>query len=106
FVANLPLADGPLYGGVLLAQALLYAAELGGYAGRNAGRRTPLLSVPYVICLLHCATLVGFLRFVTGRQRATWDHGSRPAGGGTRGVEARAESGGGGTATPVRLSEA
>ncbi len=106
FVANLPLAEGPLYRGVLLAQALFYASALGGYAGRNAGRRTPLLSVPYVICLLNCATLVGFLRFVTGRQRATWDHVSRPAGGGTRRVEARAESDRGGADAPVLRFEA
>lgn len=87
FVANLPLADGPLYGGMLLAQALFYASALGGYAGRNAGRRTPLLSVPYVICILNCATLVGFLRFATGRQRATWERAPRPAGGRTRPAE-------------------
>jgi len=107
FIANLPLADGPLYGGMLLAQALFYAFALGGYAGRNGGRRTPLLSVPYVICVLNCATLVGFLRFVTGRQRATWDHVSRPAGGGTRRVEeARAQSDRGGAGAPVLRFEA
>jgi len=87
FVANLPLADRPFYGGMLLAQTLFYASALGGYAGRNAGRRAPLLSVPYVVCVMNCATIVGFLRFVTGRQRATWEHASRSARGGTRRAE-------------------
>src|SRR5258706_13974986 len=82
---------------MLLAQALLYGAALGGYARRNAGRRIPLLSVPYVLCLLNCATFVGFLSFVTGRPRATWEHAARsPRGeseGRGQGHRARAEDG-------------
>ena len=77
-VTSLSLAAEVPYRVILLAQALFYAAALGGYAGRNAGRRTPLLSVPYVVCVLNCATVVGFLRFVTGRQRATWEHAAQP----------------------------
>jgi poly-beta-1,6-N-acetyl-D-glucosamine synthase len=71
--ANVALAGSPAYRWLLLAQATFYAAALGGYASRNSRTRTPLLSVPYVICLLNCATVIGFLRFATGRQRVTWD---------------------------------
>ncbi|HEV8441378.1 MAG TPA: glycosyltransferase family 2 protein [Methylomirabilota bacterium] len=71
--ANVPLAVTPFYRVVLLAQAAFYAAAVGGYALRNAKRRTPLVSVPYVVCLLNWATVVGFLRFATGRQRVTWE---------------------------------
>ena len=31
------------------------------------------VTVPYTICLLSWATIVGFVQFVTGRQKATWD---------------------------------
>jgi cellulose synthase/poly-beta-1,6-N-acetylglucosamine synthase-like glycosyltransferase len=71
--ANMPLAVTPFYRVVLLAQAAFYGAAVGGYALRNAKRRTPLVSVPYVVCLLNWATVVGFLRFATGRQRVTWE---------------------------------
>jgi hypothetical protein len=34
------------------------------------------VTIPYVICLLSWATVVGFVRFVTGRQRVTWERAS------------------------------
>jgi biofilm PGA synthesis N-glycosyltransferase PgaC len=73
FLANLPLASSVLFRCILLAQTTFYAAALGGWALRNAKRRSPLLSVPYVVCLLNWATVVGFLRFIEGRQRVTWE---------------------------------
>ena len=35
----------------------------------------PLIVVPYAICFLTWATVVGFVRFATGGQRVTWDRG-------------------------------
>ncbi len=96
FLLNLPLAGTPLYGGILLAQTLFYAAALGGCARRNADRCARFLSVPYVVCVLNCATLVGFFRFVTGRQRAAWEHASRPSRGAGRGARRPDRSGRGG----------
>ena len=75
-VASAALADVPLYGAALVAQATFYAMALGGHAARNARHRSALLSVPYVVCLLNWATVVGFFRFCTGRQHPTW---ARPA---------------------------
>jgi poly-beta-1,6-N-acetyl-D-glucosamine synthase len=76
FVASAALADVAFYAAALAAQAAFYAMALGGHATRNSRRRSALLSVPYVVCLLNWATVVGFVRFCTGRQRATW---ARPA---------------------------
>lgn len=73
FGANLFLIDQPFYRWTLGAQVCFYAAALAGYALRNAGRTIPILSVPYVFCLLNWATLVAFFRFVTGRQSVTWE---------------------------------
>jgi cellulose synthase/poly-beta-1,6-N-acetylglucosamine synthase-like glycosyltransferase len=75
--ANLPMAGSRPYRDALLVQAIFYAAALGGYGLRNAKRPSPLLSVPYAVCLLNWATVVGFLRFIAGRQRVTWDKSER-----------------------------
>jgi cellulose synthase/poly-beta-1,6-N-acetylglucosamine synthase-like glycosyltransferase len=73
FGANLFLADSPFYRWMLMGQISFYAAALGGYALRDARRRIPLLTVPYVACLLSWATVVALLRFVTKRQAVTWE---------------------------------
>jgi hypothetical protein len=79
FVASAALADVSFYAAALVAQAAFYGMALGGHATRSARRRSALLSVPYVVCLLNWATVVGFMRFATGRQRATWARASRAA---------------------------
>ncbi|PYT35475.1 MAG: glycosyl transferase family 2 [Acidobacteria bacterium] len=70
-VTNLLLAGRPLYEWTLLAQGVFYAAALlGGMKG--AARKLPLVAIPYLICLLNWATVVAFVRVLTGRQRVTW----------------------------------
>ncbi len=73
FGTNLMLAGGRVYRAMLLAQVLFYAAALCGCAFRNARTKLPLLTVPYTVCLLNWATIIGFCRFVSGRQPVTWD---------------------------------
>lgn len=74
--ANVALAADPLFGVLLALQMAFYAIALSGFAMRNARRHIPLVSVPYAICLLSYATVVAFVRYVTGRQQVTWDHAS------------------------------
>lgn len=76
FCANLLLADAAFYRWTLVGQIIFYGAALGGYARRDARRKSPLLSVPYVLCLLSWATVVALLRFLAGRQRVTWEKAS------------------------------
>ena len=79
-LANLALASaGWFYGGMLAGQLMFYAAALVGYAQRQARRRSFVFSVPCAICLLSWATVVGFVRFVTNRQQATWERVSSPS---------------------------
>ncbi|OLC64137.1 MAG: hypothetical protein AUH69_12815 [Actinobacteria bacterium 13_1_40CM_4_65_12] len=73
FWANCLLTANPLYRAALGGQVLFYAAALGGYFLRHAHRSLPILSVPYMFCLLHWATVVAFFRFVTGRQHVMWE---------------------------------
>jgi cellulose synthase/poly-beta-1,6-N-acetylglucosamine synthase-like glycosyltransferase len=75
-LANLALIGSAFYRLALAGQAAFYAAAASGFVLRNLPRRIPLLSVPYVICLLAWATVVAFLRFVSGRQPVTWERAS------------------------------
>lgn len=71
--ANLLLLDQSVYRWTLAGQIVFYAAALAGYARRNSRKKSRLLSVPYVLCLLSWATVVAFIRFVTGRQSVRWE---------------------------------
>ncbi len=75
FAANTALLDVAMYRWTLAAQVLFYAAALGGYLLRDAGR-VPLLTVPYVFCLLNYATAVAFSRFLRRQQHVTWERAS------------------------------
>jgi cellulose synthase/poly-beta-1,6-N-acetylglucosamine synthase-like glycosyltransferase len=73
-IANLRLATFvPVYRVLLAAQLLFYLAALAGAAQRRARRPLIVFTVPYTICLLTWATIVGFVHFITRRQKATWD---------------------------------
>jgi cellulose synthase/poly-beta-1,6-N-acetylglucosamine synthase-like glycosyltransferase len=70
---NILLAGDPTYRITLVVQLLFYAAALGGCAPRSAEGRNPIVALPYTVCLLSWATMVGFFRFVAGHQRVQWD---------------------------------
>jgi cellulose synthase/poly-beta-1,6-N-acetylglucosamine synthase-like glycosyltransferase len=70
--ANVCMVDSPLYAGALAGQVVFYSAALAGRALRHQGKKTRLLTLAYVFCLLHWATVVAFFRFVTGQVAVTW----------------------------------
>lgn len=70
---NLLLLGRPLYRWTFAGQILFYAAAVAGHVLGSGRRRAALLGVPYVVCLLSWATVVGFLRFLSGRQSAAWE---------------------------------
>lgn len=70
--SNIVLANDGWYGWLLAGQMGFYGAALVGYALRQSSRRAVVFSVPCAICLLCWATVVGFVRFATGRQQVTW----------------------------------
>jgi cellulose synthase/poly-beta-1,6-N-acetylglucosamine synthase-like glycosyltransferase len=73
FVANIAAAGVWPYQWLLGAQALFYAAALAGGIQRRGPPRIKLFTVPYTLCLLCWADVVGFYRFVTNRQPVTWE---------------------------------
>jgi hypothetical protein len=70
-VSNLALLDWWPYRVTMAAQAAFYAAAIAGCGHR--GGRALILKLPYTMCLLSWATVVGFFRFVTDHQHVTWD---------------------------------
>jgi poly-beta-1,6-N-acetyl-D-glucosamine synthase len=70
--ANAMLVRETIYAGLLACQMMFYVAALGG-CSRRARRSGFAVTVPYTMCLLSWATIVGFVQFATRRQKATWD---------------------------------
>jgi cellulose synthase/poly-beta-1,6-N-acetylglucosamine synthase-like glycosyltransferase len=77
-VATVGLASTWFYQAALAGQLTFYGAALIGYTQRFAARRSFVFTVPCAICLLSWATVVGFLRFLTHRQQATWERVAAP----------------------------
>jgi cellulose synthase/poly-beta-1,6-N-acetylglucosamine synthase-like glycosyltransferase len=72
-VANLTLLDLWPYRVTMAGQVAFYAAAASGLGQRQSSRRMILLTLPYTMCLLSWATVVGFFRFVTRDQAVTWE---------------------------------
>jgi len=73
-IANIVLVDeGSFYQILMAAQAMFFAAALTCHLFRHARWRPLIVAVPYAMCLMCWATVVGFVRFATHRQHAAWD---------------------------------
>jgi biofilm PGA synthesis N-glycosyltransferase PgaC len=72
-VANLALLQHQLYQFLMAGQVAFYAAAVAGLGQHQARRRRMVLTLPYTMCLLSWATIVGFVRFVTRTQQVTWE---------------------------------
>lgn len=78
FFANLSLVGIPFYSMMVVLQVLFYAcAVLGAILRHQKSGVLRVLSrvcyVPYVFCLLNFSALMGFFRFLSGRQSITWE---------------------------------
>ena len=69
--ANASLIAEPIYAGLFACQMMFYVAALGGC--RRTRRPGFVVTVPYTVCLLSWATIVGFVQCATRRQKATWE---------------------------------
>jgi hypothetical protein len=72
-ISNLLLLDWWPYQLTMAGQAAFYAAALGGCVHREASGPGVILKLPFTMCLLSWATVLGFIRFVTDHQQVTWD---------------------------------
>ncbi len=71
--SNLALLDAPFYQATMAAQVIVYGLAIAGVLSPRLRARFAPVRVAFTIFLLAAAVVVGFHRFVTGRQRATWD---------------------------------
>jgi cellulose synthase/poly-beta-1,6-N-acetylglucosamine synthase-like glycosyltransferase len=72
-LANLTLLESWEYRVTMAGQVVFYAAAAAGLGQRQSRRRMILLTLPYTMCLLSWATVVGFFRFATRDQAVTWE---------------------------------
>lgn len=73
FIGNLFLLDQPFYYFTIAAQLIFYVAALGGYFIRDSHKKNRLLNIAYAFCLLNWAVVVGFVRYINGHQKVTWE---------------------------------
>jgi poly-beta-1,6-N-acetyl-D-glucosamine synthase len=76
-IANLGLISLTAYRWLLAAQVMFYAAAAAAHV-LGQRRTTVAMKVPYTMCLLVWATVVGFVYFVTRHQQVTWDRVATP----------------------------
>lgn len=66
------LEQAPLYRLTLALQLFFYSCAAAGLLIRNPREQTVVMKICSAFCLLNWATVVGFLRFLSGRQQVTW----------------------------------
>ena len=71
--ANIVAAPVWPYHWLLGAHAAFYGAAAAGAIQQRGTRRIKLFTLPYTLCLLCWADIVGFYRFLTNRQPVTWE---------------------------------
>lgn len=76
-VANAALATHPFYLAALAAQAAFYIAAWAGGRARGTGTASRLMRLPAFFSQMNAALLVGFYRWLTGRQRGAWARTAR-----------------------------
>lgn len=72
-VSNVALfSASPFYKLTMLAQLMFYASALSGWVLPRAWKKPFVLTFPFFFCLLSWASVLAFLRSITGRQPVTW----------------------------------
>jgi len=72
-VSNLLLLNTlPLYKITMLGQMLFYAGAIAGFVLPRNWKKPFVITFPFFFCLLSAATVLAFLRSITGRQPVTW----------------------------------
>jgi cellulose synthase/poly-beta-1,6-N-acetylglucosamine synthase-like glycosyltransferase len=72
FVANCLLVGGRVYSALLACQVGCYAMAGIGFWLRRRGKSRRALVLPMQFCLMNASYVVGFIRYLRGRQEAAW----------------------------------
>jgi len=71
-LTNLGLLGHPFYDCTMALQVLFYGLAVAGYIAARRRWRVRWLQMPFYVCLLNAAALVGGFRYLTGRQSVLW----------------------------------
>jgi len=72
-ISNALLVNGSfLYTLLMASQIVFYAAAIAGWIWPRGLKKPFIITLPFFICLLSWATVIAFLRSITGRQPVTW----------------------------------
>jgi cellulose synthase/poly-beta-1,6-N-acetylglucosamine synthase-like glycosyltransferase len=77
FVTSAGLSFEPLFLALFLAQVVFYMVAGYGYAKIRHGSLSPVVYVPFYFSAMNLAALVGFWRFISGRQGTNWRKAER-----------------------------
>jgi cellulose synthase/poly-beta-1,6-N-acetylglucosamine synthase-like glycosyltransferase len=77
FLANVFLLGSLFYQIIFGLQVAFYGAGILGYLLRKKAGAVKALALPYYFLFMNAALAVGFFRFLTHRQRATWERAQR-----------------------------
>ena len=80
FACNSLLVKKPEFAALLAAQSVFYLSAYLGYLRKKQGKPSSLLSGPLHFCMMNAALLLGFFRYLNGRQKLTWNPTLRGAG--------------------------
>ena len=75
--SNLLLAGKPFYGSTLILQAIFYLAGLLATILPKTAHLWKALLIPKYFLTMNLAILIGFARFLRGRQQVTWTRVAR-----------------------------
>jgi cellulose synthase/poly-beta-1,6-N-acetylglucosamine synthase-like glycosyltransferase len=76
-VTSLWLISRPFFFGVVMLQGIFYSLALVGWLGRGGAGRNTVFYVPFYLCAMNLAALLGLGRFLTGTQTAQWRKAER-----------------------------
>lgn len=79
FLANSMLVGSPFCSTMLVCQGLFYLAAAIGYWQSRNGKSSRAFALPFQFCLMNASYVVGFLRYLRGRQEAAWQVTPRKA---------------------------
>lgn len=79
FALNSMLLSAFLYIAIFFCQLLFYGLAVIGYFRRRKTSDKKMFKIPFYFIYINLALLIGFFRFISGRQKAAWKRTLRPA---------------------------
>jgi cellulose synthase/poly-beta-1,6-N-acetylglucosamine synthase-like glycosyltransferase len=76
-VSSLWLVSRPFFSGMVVLQGIFYSLALVGWLGRNGAGRSTVFYVPFYLCAMNLAALLGLWRFLAGTQTTQWRKAER-----------------------------